>query len=333
MLDRIEDGCLEIIDPAGVKRTVAPPWQTGTAFTVARLGFQQLSREPAETGAQRAELHGHARTLGGLLFELLFGDAASRGMLEAAQIPGRPRPLVTLRSDDDVLLSLPWELLHDGERFLLQDQVVDLARSTLGPVAPQALLHEPAGYFKLVVNVSAPAGGGLSYEEESYRITRALSERCQLVPTELGTVADLVDTVARETPLGIHFSGHGAPGKLQFEDDEGESDVVSIQSLLGEIRQRVPDGGLPKFFYLASCHGNEPAAPDEEQAGAESSAAAVQRAGIPQVVGYYGPILDELSSLLSPRPHLTRGNFQEYADASDPIPQYALCHRRRAGRS
>ena len=296
VLDRIEDGRLEIVDPAGVKRRVAPPWQSGTAFTVARLGFQQLSQNPAESGAQRAELHTHARTLGGLLFGLLFGEAASRAMLDAAQIPGRPRPLVTLRSDDDVLLSVPWELLHDGERFLLRDQVVDLARSTLGPVAPQALLHEPTGYFKLVVNVSAPAGGGLSYEEESYRITRALSERCRIVPTELGTVVDLIDTVARETPLGIHFSGHGAPGKLQFENDEGEAHVVTIQSLLGEMRQRVPDGGLPKFFYLASCHGNEPAAPDEGRAGAESSAAAVQRAGIPQVVGYYGPILDELST-------------------------------------
>src|SRR5262249_43419386 len=88
----------------------------------------------------------------------------------------------------------------------------------------------------------------------------------------------------------------GAPGTLQFEDEEGEAVSVSIHSLLGDLRERVPDGGLPKFFYLASCHGNEPVAPDKGRAGAESSAAAVQRAGIPQVVGYYGPIVDELST-------------------------------------
>jgi tetratricopeptide (TPR) repeat protein len=117
-----------------------------------------------------------------------------------------------------------------------------------------------------------------------------------MTPTELGTVTDLIETIAREKPLGIHFSGHGGPGQLQFENDEGESDVVSIRSLLDRLRQRLPDGGLPKFFYLASCHGNEPGAPDKGRAGSESSAAAVQRAGVPQVVGYYGPILDELST-------------------------------------
>ncbi|HND53365.1 MAG TPA: TIR domain-containing protein, partial [Pirellulaceae bacterium] len=322
VLSRAVDGQLDIVDPAGVKRTVAAPWQAGAEFTVARLGFQTLSHEPATSDSQRAELHSHARALGGLLFDVLFAEPSSRAMLDAAKIPGRPRPLVTLRSDDDVLLSLPWELLHDGQRFLLRDQVVDLARSTLGQVAPQALLHKPTGHFSLVVNVSAPAGGGLSYEEESYRITRALSERCRMTPTELGTVKDLVETVARERPLGIHFSGHGAPGRLQFEDDEGEPDVVTIRSLLDRLRQGVPDGGLPKFFYLASCHGNEPAAPDQGKAGAESSAAAVQRAGIPQVVGYYGPILDELS---------TRAEESLYgAIAAGHSTRYAVRQARRA---
>ncbi|HND55348.1 MAG TPA: hypothetical protein PLV92_23200 [Pirellulaceae bacterium] len=66
--------------------------------------------------AQRAELHSHARALGALLFDVLFTEPSSRAMLDAAKIPGRPRPLVALRCDDDVLLSLPWELLHDGQR-------------------------------------------------------------------------------------------------------------------------------------------------------------------------------------------------------------------------
>ena len=53
-----------------------------------------------------------------------------------------------------------------------------------------------------MVNVSAPEGSTLSYEAESYRITKALTELCPLVPTELGTLDDLVETVARERPTG-----------------------------------------------------------------------------------------------------------------------------------
>ena len=162
----------------------------------------------------------------------------------------------------------------------------------------------PSDRFKLVVNVSAPAGSGLSYEAESYRITKALTERCLLEPTDLGTLDDLVETVAHARPTGLHFSGHGGPGQLLFEDDEGEGAPVSIAELARRLRVGVP-GGLPPFFYLANCHGNEPGSCEEGGAGLRSLAAGLHREGITQVVGYYGPIADELSTqaevALSPR--------------------------------
>ena len=109
----------------------------------------------------------------------------------------------------------------------------------------------------MVVNVSAPSGAGLSYEAESYRITLALADRCLMEPTELGTLADLAESVARETPTGIHFSGHGKPGALLFESELGLDDVVTIDKLIDSLHRRLPDGQrLPPFFYLASCHGN-----------------------------------------------------------------------------
>ncbi len=87
------------------------------------------------------------------------------------------------------------------------------------------MLREPTTPFKLVVNVSAPEDSHLSYEAESYRITLATAERCAMVPTELGTLEDLVETVDAEQPTGIHFSGHGMPGALLFEDEEGRDDL------------------------------------------------------------------------------------------------------------
>jgi hypothetical protein len=280
---------LRLIDPLGRSRSITPPWRVDNRFGVARLVFDRLAREPVTTDADRADLIRHATTLGSLLFALLF-DEEGRERLRQARVPGRPRPLITIRSDDDSLLSLPWELLwHDGS-FLPRDARVDLARSTPDEVGPEALLREPDGPLKLVVNVSAPYGSDLNYEGESYRITKALSDQCLFVPTELGTVEDLVETVRAERPTAIHFSGHGAPGALAFEDEEGREQTVRIEDLVTRLRKRV-DSGLPPLFYLASCHGNTAGV-----SGAESSAARLHREGVPQVVGYYGPIVDELST-------------------------------------
>jgi tetratricopeptide (TPR) repeat protein len=290
-----DDGQVRVTDPLGRMRSVAAPWEDGTAFLAAHLEFRRLSREPVADDAGRAELTGHATALGQALFGLLF-DERGLELLRQATVPGGPRPLVSVWSADDRLLALPWELLHAGGSFLVRDGKVELARSLPGPVDPSCLLRPPAGYFKLVVNVSAPAGSHLDYEAESYRITRALAEKCRLVPTELGTADDLVETAYREGPTGIHFSGHGGRGVLVFEDAEGREAVVRVAELAARLKKRLPGGRLPPFFYLASCHGNDPGVPEEGEANAESSAARLHREGVAQVVGYHGPIADELST-------------------------------------
>jgi tetratricopeptide (TPR) repeat protein len=285
---------LVINDPSGRRREVAPPWRQDNRFGVAALGFRTLTRQAIGSDAERVELVSHATVLGKALFSLLF-DAEGADRLHRAGIEGRPRPLITLRSGDDALLALPWELLrHDGE-FLVREGRVDIARSIPTDPALEGSLRPPAGPFTLVVNVSAPEGSGLDYEGESYRITRALSEHCILTPTELGTLDDLIATVAKARPTGLHFSGHGAPGELVFEDGEGRADRVPIAELVRRLRTGVP-GGLPPFFYLASCHGNDPRASGREDETAESLAARLHREGVCQVVGYAGPIVDELST-------------------------------------
>ncbi|MCP4658152.1 MAG: TIR domain-containing protein, partial [bacterium] len=163
-LGREGDG-LTVTDPEGRTRQEVPPWQDSTRFTVARLGFTRLSRAAVTAEGERAELIRHATDLGEILFDLLF-DEAGRQLLARAAIPGRPRPLITVVSDDDALLSLPWELIANDGAFLVREGKVDLARSTPGEVGAEALLGEPVDHFKLVVNVSAPRGSGLDYEGE-----------------------------------------------------------------------------------------------------------------------------------------------------------------------
>ena len=246
--------------------------------------------------SDRGDLFRHARVLGTALFDALFDDDDAQRFAQLLT-PDRARPVVQIRSDDDLLLSLPWELLHHGDEFLVREGRVDLIRTTPTQVAGETLLRKPTKAFKLVVNVSAPEDSRLSYEAESYRISLVTADRCPMVPTELGTLDDLIETVNADEPTGIHFSGHGAPAALVFENDEGRDDKVEVADVIQRLRQRLPnERRLPPFFYLASCHGNDPTAPDEEDDGAPSAAVQLHKAGVTEVVGYFGPILDELST-------------------------------------
>ena len=118
---------IAIQGPTGRRHEVSPPWRDDNRFSVALLGFSTLTRKAIESDSDRAELFGHANALGDALFGLLF-DEAGVARLREAMIPNGPRPLVVLRSRDDTLLSLPWELLRLDGTFLVRDRRIDLVR-------------------------------------------------------------------------------------------------------------------------------------------------------------------------------------------------------------
>ena len=278
---RCDGDGLVVAGPDGTAHPASSPLAEA-AFRGHLGAFRRLVRTELTSDAERADLVRCATALGRALFDLLPLGAAHLRQAGA-------RPLLTLCADAD-LLELPWELLHDGNGFLMRDGVIDLVRTTRDEVHETCLLTPPTGPFTLVVNVSAPANcGGLENEKESYRLTRALTEHCPMTPTELGTLADLVATIQRQGPVGVHFSGHGGPGTLLFEDDDGERATVAVTELVERLRRELRER-LPAFFYLACCHGNDGGAE------AESAAAVLHGAGVTQVVGYSGPIVDELST-------------------------------------
>ena len=114
-----------------------------------------------------------------------------------------------------------------------------------------------------------------------------------MVVCELGTLDDLVSTAARCQIDAVHFSGHGGPSVLQFETEENEPHAVQIEDLVQRLRTETPSG-LPQLFYLSCCHGNTPLRlPD---GSAQASAAHLHREGIAEVIGYFGPIAQGLST-------------------------------------
>jgi tetratricopeptide (TPR) repeat protein len=291
VLSSADKGWLEIIMPDERKRSIPAPWCDGGPFEIDIELFHALGQQAIQTQEDWLEIHRCGESIGQKLFSLLFDERGMEALSRAMEIAHTP-PVVTLLSAEDSLLARPWELIHNGSIFLVRAGQIDLLRSTVEGSFSRSL-SAPKEHFRLLVNVSAPQGHEISYEEESYRISKVLADRCEMASCELGTLDDLITTAARFSATGIHFSGHGAPGVLLFETEENEPHQVPITQLVQRLRTQTPSG-LPGFFYLACCHGNT--ARQLAGGGWETSAARLHREGIAEVVGYFGPIAEHLST-------------------------------------
>jgi hypothetical protein len=287
--------CRGTDEPAqdAVARLHPSSWHDGGGLAADLAIFNQLSRVPVETPADRLRLASAAQGLGDALARVL--TVEEQAFLVAAAQGDPPPPLLVLQSEDDDLLGLPWELLRLNGQFSVRDGRLDVARTVASGSA--LVLAAPAAPFSLLVNISAPEGSGLNYERESYFIVRALHEHLGVVINEMGEVNDLVEGLRQGNPppIGVHFSGHGGHGTLLFDNQHGERDPVTVEALLNAIRSRTSER-LPRFFFLACCHGGDARVMDDATASLPSVATVLHRDGIAQVVGYFGPVLDELST-------------------------------------
>ncbi len=286
------------------------------------IGQPVLLDDPKGAAVERVLLN-LARRLGDRLTEILLSGEARGHVERRIHQVDRGRARLTIRVRDagpeaDRALALPWELLTPtAGKLAVHDRQLDVVREAVTDGAPG--LEKPAEALKVTVAIAAPEDqGALDYEKEAYRLYLALSQFGQQVKfTDLGTLDDLVDTVARQGATAVHFTGHGLPGQLAFEDDLGFTQKVAVGEMVRRLATTllnpVRAGTFPRLFFLASCHG---ASASRGRAGAEgsrsereivdegaasldegpSTAAVLHRSGFVQVVGYFGPIQDALST-------------------------------------
>jgi len=209
------------------------------------------------------------------------------------------------------LLALPWELLRLDGVFPVEEHSLDLAREVV--VEGVRGLAEPNRPLTVVATVAAPVDAvELDHEGEMYRLWQALGAggEHRLSITDLGTVEDLFDAVELQKPPVVHFTGHGRPGELIFEDKAALARPIGVQKLARRLR----DAGLPRLIYLSACHGatagsataggrlglrEGSARRSGTQEGTQvppATAASLHRAGFAQVVAYFGPVGDALAS-------------------------------------
>jgi len=252
-----------------------------------------------------AALHALAADLGDRLTDALLSPPARESLARVvhANLSGEP-PLLHLRVRPagsgetaerraDRALALPWELLRLDGRFPVEDGTLDLAREA---VVPDALgLGAPSQPLSVVAIAAAPIDAtSLDLEEEMYRLWRALGRESadrRLLVTDLGTLEELAREVERFHPPVIHFSGHGGPGVLFFENEAALSDQVPVTRLVRRLRETGP---LPRLVYLSACHGATAGADTAlvQRETQPSTAASLHRAGFPQVVAFFGPVGD-----------------------------------------
>lgn len=152
---------------------------------------------------------------------------------------------------------LPWEALWLGgeARPLALDELVRLYRRVEAPPVTRT-----AGPLRILVAISSPVSGGsgvLDYEQELRSVLKSVrgarAGHAEVKVVHFATTA-AIHAALRDWPAHVlHLSGHGGPGVLELEDDNGAARPVSAGKFLAEA---VPPGRMPAVIALAGCYTN-----------------------------------------------------------------------------
>jgi tetratricopeptide (TPR) repeat protein len=217
------------------------------------------------------------------------------------------------------LAGLPWEALPspDGRGPLALHPLVRLYRKAQTGTA--RLLPGP---LRIVVAIASPddAGGGVvDYERHLRSVIAAVRQARQddadvrVVP--FAVLAEIRAELERAPAHVLHLYGHGAPGRLELENEDGTARLVTAQEFLAEA---IPPGAMPPVITLSACYTDAIAADD----GA-SFATALGAHGAAAVIGTETSVTDTYATRLFARV------YGRLARARDPDVIAALADARR----
>ena len=216
------------------------------------------------------------------------------------------------------LAGLPWEALPgpDG-RALALHPLISLYRKA--DAAAERLLPGP---LRIVVAIAAPDTGGgpvLDYERELRNVLAAVRSARQdaadvrVVP--FATVAAIREELDRGPAHLLHISGHGSPGRLDLENEDGSACPVSAEEF---AERAIPPGRMPPVITLSACYTDAAAS----QGGTSFAARLCQR-GATAVIATETSITDTYATRLLARVYGT------LARSRDPDMVAALSGARR----
>ncbi|MGH3821473.1 MAG: CHAT domain-containing protein [Pseudonocardiaceae bacterium] len=158
---------------------------------------------------------------------------------------------------------LPWEALPTpgtDRPLALHPLVTVYRRHEAAPVAAAP------GPLRILIAISAPLSGGgqvLDYERELRNVHAAVrgarQSRAQVRVVHFATTAEINAALRQEAVHVLHLSGHGAPGLLELEDENGDARPITADQL---VEEAIPAGRMPPVIALAACHTDAAAAGD-----------------------------------------------------------------------
>lgn len=215
------------------------------------------------------------------------------------RIPGASIEIAIDTADPD-LGSLPYESLRlpHNDQLLVDHAAVTMVRRPADLVWP--LPAALPGPLKILVAVGAPdegktASNVLDYERELKNILDAVVPEHQLENVEVRILeasdpAAIGDALQRDQYHVLHITGHGTPGALELDDEDGNAVRVTAHDLLDALRRAQRPAPL---VFLNTCHG---AAHHGQTA---SLAESLLRGGVPAVLAMQTSVSDQYGSDLA----------------------------------
>ncbi|MFL5704999.1 MAG: CHAT domain-containing protein, partial [Ktedonobacteraceae bacterium] len=201
--------------------------------------------------------------LGSRLYSTLFEGIQAREIVQAWWAQSSAHHQVVIESALPWALSLPWELLHDGEDFLVlrsSNPVAILRRfPQLDQAQHQASFDPP---LRILLITAQPEDTGFVdprslarelLDEMQGQIEGGAVELEFLRPPTLAALRARLRDQGRPIQV-LHFDGHGIfeggmkHGLLAFEDDRGQLDLVRAEQLAGVLR-----GSRVRLVVLTAC--------------------------------------------------------------------------------
>jgi tetratricopeptide (TPR) repeat protein len=271
--------------------------------------------EPKEVPAGDVALGG----VGALLAKSFLPDGLAAKLGEILQAAERVHQPVVFGIDAGGLGGLPWETLPDplSGRPLALCSLVNVYRAH--PTAPPTPVAIP---LRILVAIASPETGGgelLDYERElrnvlvAVRGARQADARVRVVP--FASTATIRAALLQEPVHVLHLTGHGAPGRLLLEDEDGNPCEIDADTF---VEEAIPAGRMPTVVTLAACYTNvadDPAMP--------SFAARLARRGPATVIATETSVTDVYATRLLARV------YSNLASADAPEVLAAVCDARR----
>jgi len=247
--------------------------------------------------------------LGKRLYDRAFGSLKADRILQAWRLQAGEQPQISIISDMPIALSLPWELLHDEQGFLVlrtRHPVSIVRRLPQSEQAASPTPFEPP--LRVLLVMARPEGTGFVdprgiarelVDEVQGQVEKGVIELEFLRPPTLHALRIRLGDSELPPIHVLHFDGHGTfdeqvdekdnlhlnagkQGMLAFENDEGKLDLVKAE----DVAQVLQDSGV-RLAMLTACQSALSSADD----AFSSVAARLIKSGVDAVAAMSASVL------------------------------------------